>query len=71
MLGKDSNLTFVGDENVLKALGVTQIQKASDSALNVRVTDAQGIEHRTGWCYPKMKLLRMVHDGDLRGLSMR
>ena len=37
----------------------------------VRVTDAQGIEHRTGWCYPKMKLLRMVHDGDLRGLTMR
>ncbi len=40
VLGKDSNLTFVGDEGVLNGLGVTQIQEASDSALNVRVQDA-------------------------------
>ena len=40
VLGEDSNLTFVGDENVLNALGVTQIQAATDSALNVRVSDA-------------------------------
>ena len=40
LLGEDSNLTFVGDENVLNALGVTQIQTATDSALNVRVSDA-------------------------------
>ena len=40
LLGEDSNLTFVGDENVLNALGVTQIQTAQDSELNVRVTDA-------------------------------
>ena len=40
VLGDDSNLTFVGDENVLNALGVTQIQAATDSALNVRVSDA-------------------------------
>ena len=40
VLGSDSNLTFVGDEGVLNALGITQIQKASDSALNVRVQDA-------------------------------
>ena len=40
VLGEDSNLTFVGDEGVLNALGVTQIQAASDSALNVRVQDA-------------------------------
>ena len=40
LLGEDSNLTFVGDENVLNALGVTQIQAAQDSELNVRVTDA-------------------------------
>ncbi|MDE7314904.1 MAG: flagellin, partial [Mucispirillum sp.] len=40
VLGDDSNLTFVGDEGVLNALGVTQIQAAQDSALNVRVTDA-------------------------------
>ena len=40
VLGKDSNLTFVGDEGVLNGLGVTQIQQASDSALSVRVQDA-------------------------------
>ena len=40
VLGEDSDLTFVGDEAVLTALGITQIQEAADSALNVRVTDA-------------------------------
>ena len=40
VLGDSSNLTFVGDEGVLNALGINQIQKATDSALNVRVTDA-------------------------------
>ena len=40
VLGDDSNLTFVGDEGVLSGLGITQIQEASDSALNVRVQDA-------------------------------
>ena len=40
VLGDNSNLTFVGDEGVLAGLGVTQIQKASDSALNIRVQDA-------------------------------
>ena len=40
VLGDDSNLTFVGDESVLAGLGITQIQQASDSALNVRVSDA-------------------------------
>ena len=40
VLGKDSNLTFVGDEGVLNGLGITQIQEASDSALSVRVQDA-------------------------------
>ena len=40
VLGDDSNLTFVGDEGVLTGLGITQIQEASDSALNVRVQDA-------------------------------
>ena len=40
VLGKDSNLTFVGDEGVLNGLGITQIQQASDSALSVRVQDA-------------------------------
>ncbi|MCI6474983.1 MAG: hypothetical protein MSA07_04710 [Mucispirillum sp.] len=40
VLGEKSNLTFVGDEAVLSALGITQIQEAQDSELNVRVTDA-------------------------------
>ena len=40
VLGDASNLTFVGDEGVLSGLGVTQIQSAKDSALNVRVSDA-------------------------------
>ena len=40
VLGDNSNLTFVGDEGVLNGLGITQIQEAKDSALNVRVTDA-------------------------------
>ncbi len=40
VLGKDSNLTFVGDEGILNALGVTQTQKATDSALTVTVQNA-------------------------------
>ena len=40
VLGKDSNMTFVGDEGILNALGVTQIQKATDSALTVTVQNA-------------------------------
>ena len=40
VVGKDSNMTFVGDEGILNALGVTQIQKATDSALTVTVQDA-------------------------------
>ncbi|MDE7170098.1 MAG: flagellin [Mucispirillum sp.] len=39
-LGKDSNLTFVGDEGLLSALGITQIKKASDSSLTISVSDA-------------------------------
>ena len=45
VLGSDSNLTFVGDESVLAGLGVTQIQQASDSALNVVVSDAHTGEY--------------------------
>ncbi len=37
VLGKDSNMTFVGDEGILNGLGITQVQKATDSALNVSV----------------------------------
>ena len=40
VLGKDSNMTFVGDENILNALGMTQTQAATDSALTVTVQNA-------------------------------
>ena len=40
VLGKDSTLAFAGDEGLLSALGITQIQQESDSVLNVRVQDA-------------------------------
>lgn len=36
----------------------------------VRVTDADGTSHRTGWCYPRNRLLRMIHEGKLRDLRM-
>lgn len=36
----------------------------------VRVTTADGVAHKTGWCYPKMKILRMIHDGELRSLTV-
>lgn len=35
-----------------------------------RVTDAHGIEHKSGWCYPKKKILRMVNEGKMRSLKM-
>lgn len=37
----------------------------------VRVTTTDGVMHKTGWCYPKMKILRMLAEGDFRGLQMR
>ena len=37
----------------------------------VRVTDAKGNERKTGWCYPKKKLLRMVSEGSLRRISQQ
>ena len=36
----------------------------------VRVMDEQGRQHKTGWCYPKKKILRMVNEGKLRMLRM-
>ena len=36
----------------------------------VRVTGRDGVVHKTGWCYPKMKILRMIHDGELRLLEV-
>lgn len=35
-----------------------------------RVTDERGNEHRSGWCYPKKRILRMVNEGKLRSLRM-
>lgn len=35
----------------------------------VGVLDDDG-EHRTGWCYPKKKILRMIQDGRLRSLRL-
>jgi hypothetical protein len=32
--------------------------------------DEQGRQHKTGWCYPKKKILRMVNEGKLRMLRM-
>lgn len=34
----------------------------------VRVTTEDGVVHKTGWCYPKMKIMRMIHEGELRNL---
>lgn len=36
----------------------------------VRVTTKDGVEHKTGWCYPKMRILRMINEGSLRSLSI-
>lgn len=36
----------------------------------VRVTTNDGVTHKTSWCYPKMKILRMMADGGFRGLQM-
>lgn len=36
----------------------------------VRVTEKNGVQHKTGWCYPKMKILRMISEGSLRNLSV-
>lgn len=32
------------------------------------VTDADGVEHRTGWTYPKNKIARMIADGSIEQL---
>ncbi len=39
-LGDDSQLSFVGDENLINALSLAQIQKGQNSELTVTVTDA-------------------------------
>lgn len=37
----------------------------------VRVTDSEGILHRTGWSYPKKKILRMLSNGEFRNLKIQ
>lgn len=32
------------------------------------VVDENGVQHRSRWCYPKKKLLRMIKEGTLRRL---
>lgn len=36
----------------------------------ISVKDANGVEHNSGWCYPKKRILRMIHEGRLRDLKM-
>ena len=36
----------------------------------VRVTDAEGNEHRTRWCYPLRRIRRMMGEGKLRELTI-
>ena len=31
----------------------------------VTIVDEDGIEHKSGWCYPLHRILRMVHDGEI------
>ena len=48
----------------LKRYGMTLPREA------VKVKDRNGVIHRTGWCYPKKKILRMIADGEMRGLEV-
>lgn len=48
----------------LKRYGMTLPREA------VKVKDRNGVIHRTGWCYPKKKILRMIADGEMRGLKV-
>lgn len=34
----------------------------------VTIVDEEGIEHKSGWCYPIHRILRMVHDGEINVL---
>lgn len=48
----------------LKRYGMTLPREA------VKVKDRNGVIHRTGWCYPKKKILRMIADGEMRRLKV-
>lgn len=36
----------------------------------VIVTDSDNVPHRTSWCYPLHKILRMMESGQMKGLRM-
>ncbi|MPN06812.1 hypothetical protein SDC9_154069 [bioreactor metagenome] len=38
--GKAGNINFIGDEDVVKALSLNEVQKASENTFNVKVTNA-------------------------------
>ena len=44
LLGEKGNISFSGDQGVIDALSVAQIQESTDSALTVRVSDAHSGE---------------------------
>ena len=48
----------------LKRYGMTLQREA------VKVRDESGVVHRTGWCYPKKRILRMIAEGELRTLKV-
>lgn len=48
----------------LKRYGVTLPREA------VKVRDENGVVHRTGWCYPKKRILRMIAEGEFRTLAV-
>ena len=48
----------------LKRYGMTLPREA------VKVRDESGVVHRTGWCYPKKRILRMIADGEFRTLKV-
>ena len=37
---------------------------------DVKVKDRNGVIHRTGYCYPKKKILRMIASGEMGFLEM-
>ena len=36
----------------------------------VKVKDRNGVIHRTGWCYPKHRILRMIEEGEMDWMEM-
>ena len=36
----------------------------------VSVTDERGGVHRSGWCYPRHKIMRMIMEGRMRSLRL-